>query len=111
MTGKLIDKVVRRALFGSLTEEGLDPGLRNSYRRADSRVDVVNIQPHSRNYPGRVQFTVNLGVLFPRVGPEASDPDRPAEFECTVRTRLKAANEHDRAAWWRLETEGLRRDR
>ena len=95
-----VTREIRRVVWPALREAGFDSFTgRTAWRYGDSAVDVVNFQSFSASLADSVgctpfSFSLNLGVWVMGdteasvLKPDKQGRPRPAEWECTKRTRL-----------------------
>lgn len=106
----MIDDVVARALVPMLREGGYRKDKRTFRRDSTECVQVVNVQASRWGSRTRQQFTINLGVFFPKVEealagflPSRISPAGPAAYDCQVRQRLGMLMPEQRDIWWDVE--------
>lgn len=133
MDSRDVTREIRRVVWPALREAGFDAFTgRTAWRYVDPAVDVVNFQSFSASLADSVgctpfSFSLNLGVWVrgdteARVlQPDKQGRPRPAEWECTKRTRLAKSVEQpwfepftaEGSSRWpralRLHREGLKR--
>jgi hypothetical protein len=95
-----VTREIRRLVWPALREAGFDSFTgRTAWRSLDPAVDVVNFQSFSASLADAVgctpfSFSLNLGVWVAgdtearALKPDKRGRPRPAEWECTKRTRL-----------------------
>jgi uncharacterized protein DUF4304 len=128
-----VTREIRRVVRPSLRDAGFDSFTgRTGWRYAEGAVDVINFQSFSASLADSVgctpySFSLNLGVWVAGdtearvLKPDKKGRPRPAEWECTKRTRLAKSVEQPwfepfsdpRSSRWpsalRIHREGLKR--
>jgi hypothetical protein len=103
-----IDRAVCPALDLILDPNGFHRKKRTWNRRVGDLIDVIDIQETRWRTAENTQFTLNVGILWPRVfeicwGKRA--PSHSLETSCTARIRVGQLSEERRDLWWELEEE------
>jgi hypothetical protein len=99
----LIDELVKAQLKPSLKELGFKSKSSTFFRHNGELVEIISSQKSKWNAADGAQFTINLGVYWPKVQeilgrPAISFP--PKEYNCTIRQRLGPLFDDDKDFWW-----------
>lgn len=102
---EIIDEIVQAALAVPLKEQGFKRSGRNWRRPKADSIQVINVQASRHNLGTNGEFTVNLGVYFPRVPVElaATITDKPTEPDCHVRQRIGGILGRG-DFWWKIRS-------
>lgn len=104
--GKQLDEVLKESLTPFLKRKGFKKKGPNFHRKYDYRIEVINVQASKWNEGDKGQFTVNLGVYFPRVATivEAVPfKGLPKEYDCTARKRIGHLMPGGCDHWWKID--------
>jgi hypothetical protein len=103
--GKRINAVIGHGLAPLLEEVGFRRKGRTFRRESPDRIDVINVQGSKWNAGRTGEFTINVGVYYPRLA-ELYDPYRPdglpEEYHCTIRNRIGMLMGRRTDKWWKL---------
>lgn len=102
-----IGRVIKHALVPALRGSGFRGSGRTFHHWLQGVVQVVNVQASSSNFGDTGRFTINLGVFFPAVAAIVDPgrvPEKPKEYECTLRTRIGVLTEGSADLWWYIDS-------
>jgi len=112
---KKIDGIIQNHLHPFMKEAGFIRKGRTWNRHARGMIDVMNVQTSQWNEPTLGSFTINVGVLVPKVyalcwGKDT--PTFPKEEDCIVRARIGAlidrpvaGRRKQKDVWWDMDME------
>lgn len=103
----LIDQIVRESVHPALKARGFRRVGRNFRRNSEGLTQIVNLQASQWNHGDRGQFTLNLGVYFPKAAELHGVfvvTEKPLEPDCLIRMRighlLPCASDY----WWDVDS-------